>query len=56
MRRSVVHSGEESPPAPLLQRGEEFHDALNQAFPPLKKGGQGGFSNAGHSIEASHAP
>jgi len=32
---------EKSPPAPLFQRGEH-----GQGFPPLKKGGQGGFHSA----------
>ncbi len=37
--------GRKSPPAPLFQRGERYHK-LAQAFPPLTKGGQGGFEDA----------
>ncbi len=47
---------EKSPPAPLFQRGEKVRSTLNQAFPPLQKGGQGGFSNADIPTKASHAP
>jgi hypothetical protein len=80
MRRSVVYSGEESPPSPPFTKGgeiplyaesgvpllypgrmarlmaEQFPDVLNQAFPPLSKGGRGGFSNADIPTKASHAP
>ncbi len=55
MRKRVPRTGEESPPAPLFQRGENNRDTLNRAPPPLKKGGQGGFGNTGKPTKASHA-
>ena len=56
MRRRVLDTREKSPPAPLCQRGEKFRDARDQAFPPLEKGGQGGFSIAGNLPKVRHAP
>jgi len=56
MCRVMVVAAEKSPPAPLYERGEQNRIGLKWAFPPFVKGGQGGFSNPGHSLKAHHAP